>query len=72
MLCNYLIVSHQIDFRFELSWFNKNMNFIDIVKVYYYIAGVAKLLDSPSHFSKFEIVHEPQLNTLLKGMQKRY
>jgi hypothetical protein len=37
------------------------------------ISGVtAKLLDSPSHFSKFEIFREPQLNTYLKGMQKRY
>ena len=26
-----------------------------------YIPGVAKLLDSPSHFSKFEIFREPQL-----------
>ena len=33
VFCNYLIVSHQIDFRYELSWLNKNMNFIDIVKV---------------------------------------
>ena len=33
--------------------------------------GVAKLLDSPSHFSKFEIFCEPQLNTYLKGMQKK-
>ena len=37
-----------------------------------YIAGVAKLLDIPSHFSKFEIFREPQLNTCLKDMQKRY
>ena len=35
------------------------------------IPGVAKLLDSPSHFSKFDIFREPQLNTYLKGMQKR-
>ena len=26
-----------------------------------YISGVAKLLDSPSHFSKLEIFREPQL-----------
>ena len=32
--------------------------------------GVAKLLDIPSHFSKLEIFHVPQLNTHLKGMQK--
>ena len=35
------------------------------------MAGVAKLLDSPSHFSKFEIFREPQLNKHLKGMQKQ-
>ena len=34
-----------------------------------YISGVAKLLDSPSHFSKFENFREPQLNTYLKYMQ---
>ena len=34
--------------------------------------GVAKLFDSPSHFSKFEIVREPQLNSYLKGMQTNY
>ena len=34
------------------------------------MTGVAKLLDSPSHFSKFEIFRELQLNTYLKGMQK--
>ena len=32
---------------------------------------MVKLLDSPSHFSKFDIYREPQLNTYLKGMQKR-
>ena len=37
-----------------------------------YNTGVAKLLDSQSHFSKFEIVRDPQLNTYLKGIQKRY
>ena len=36
-----------------------------------HIAGVAKLLDGPSHFSKFEIFCEPQLNTHLKGVQKK-
>ena len=35
------------------------------------ISGVAKLLDSPSHFSKLEIFREPQLNTYLKGVQKK-
>ena len=34
-------------------------------------AGVAKIFDSPSHFSKFEIFREPQLNTYLEGMQKK-
>ena len=38
----------------------------------YSIPGVAKLLDSPSHFSKFEIFCELQLNTYLKGMQKSF
>ena len=37
-----------------------------------YKTGVAKLLDSPSHYSKFENFREPQLNTHLKGMQKKY
>ena len=37
-----------------------------------YRPGVVKLLESPSHFSKFEIFREPQLNTYLKGMQKKY
>ena len=37
-----------------------------------YRAEVAKVLDSQSHFSKVEIVHELQLNTYLKGMQKMY
>ena len=32
---------------------------------------MAKLLDSPSHFSKFEIFRGPQLNKYLKGMQKK-
>ena len=32
--------------------------------------GVAKLLDSPSYFSKFEIFRDPQVNTYLKGMKK--
>ena len=36
-----------------------------------YRPGVAKLLDSPSHFLKFEIFREPQLNTCLKGLQKK-
>ena len=36
------------------------------------ITGVAKLLGSSSHFSKIEIFCEPQLNTQLKGTQKRY
>ena len=35
------------------------------------MAGVAKLLDSPSRFSKLEIFCEPQLNTHLKGIQKK-
>jgi hypothetical protein len=35
------------------------------------MAGVAKLLDSLSHFSKFEFFCEPQLNTYLKGTQKK-
>ena len=34
------------------------------------IPGVAKLLDSPSHFSKFEIFRVPQLNMHLKGIKK--
>ena len=33
--------------------------------------GVAQLLDSLSHFSNFEMFCEPQLNTYLKGMQKK-
>ena len=33
--------------------------------------GVAKLLDSPSLFSKFEIFCEPLLNTYSKGIQKK-
>ena len=37
----------------------------------YSISGVAKHLDSPSHFSKYEIFCEPQLNTYLKGIQKK-
>ena len=37
-----------------------------------YNTGVAKLLDSQSHFSKFEILRETKLNMYLKGMQKRY
>ena len=37
-----------------------------------YISGVAKLFDSPSNFSKFEIFPEPQLNTYLKRIQTRY
>ena len=41
-----------------------------IVHYLYYITGVAKLLDSPSHFLKFEIFCKSQLNTYLKGMQK--
>ena len=35
------------------------------------ITGVAKLLDSPSHFSKFEIFREPQLNSLRKKVCKK-
>ena len=35
------------------------------------ITGVAKLLDSPSHFSKFEIFRKPQLNMYLKVRQKK-
>ena len=35
------------------------------------IPGVAKLLESPSHFSKFQIFREPQLNTYLKGIKKK-
>ena len=35
-------------------------------------SGMARLLDSPSHFSKVDILREPQLNTYLKGIQKRY
>ena len=35
-----------------------------------YIPGVAKLLDGPCHFSKFEIFREPQLNSYLKGIKK--
>ena len=35
-----------------------------------YRAEVAKVLDSSSHFSKFEFFREPQLNTYLKGMKK--
>ena len=31
------------------------------------MSGVAKILDSPNHFSKFEIFREPQL----KAMQKK-
>ena len=42
-----------------------------IVWKVYSKAGVAKLLDSPSHFSKCDIFHEPQLNTYLKDMQKK-
>ena len=34
------------------------------------IPGVAKLLDYPSHFSKFDIFCEQQLNTFLNGMKK--
>ena len=35
------------------------------------MTGVVKLLDSPSHFSTFDIFREPQLNTYLKyGMKK--
>ena len=37
-----------------------------------YMAGVTTLLNSPNHFSKFEILRESQLNTYLKGLQKRY
>ena len=36
-----------------------------------HMVGVAKLLDSPSNFSKFEIFREPQLNTYLKGIQNK-
>ena len=32
---------------------------------------MAKLLDSPSHFSKFDIFREPKLNTYLKGRPKK-
>ena len=35
-------------------------------------SGVAKLLDSPSHFLEFKIFREPQLNTYLKALQKIY
>ena len=43
----------------------------DIIKIdRVFIAGVAKLLDSQSHFSKFEIFCEPQINTYLKGLQE--
>ena len=35
------------------------------------MVGMAKLLDSPSHFSKFEIIREPQLDTYLEGLQKK-
>ena len=34
------------------------------------IPGVAKLLGSLSHFSKFDIFRKPQLNKYLKDMQK--
>ena len=49
-----------------IYWFRK------FNPVYRSIPGVAKLLDSPSHFSKFEIFRESQLNTYIKGIQKRY
>ena len=35
------------------------------------ITGVAKFLDNSSHFLKFEIFREPQLNTYLKDTQKK-
>ena len=47
-----------------------NQLYIDFVKAYDSIPGVAKLLDNQSHFSKFEIFREPQLNTYLKGIKK--
>ena len=52
--------------------FNNNNNNKNQFVFVYTMAGMAKLLESPSHFSKLEIVREPQLNTHLKGMQKRY
>ena len=42
-----------------------------MIKTVGYKTGVAKLLDSLSQFSKFEIFREPQFNTYLKGMQKK-
>ena len=44
---------------------------LHILYTLYSIPGVAKLLDSPSHFSKFEIFRNLQLNTYLKGMKKK-
>ena len=48
-------------------YFQAVLNIIDVI---HSNTGVAKLLDSPIHFSKFEIFRELQLNTYLKGMQK--
>ena len=35
------------------------------------MSGVSKLLDSPSHFSTFEIFRKPQLNTHLRMEERR-
>ena len=49
----------------------KNFNQVEIISSFIPSTGVAKLHDSPNHFSKFEIFRKPQLNTYLTGMQKK-
>lgn len=42
------------------------------MRIHHFYITKTELLDGPSHFLKFEIIRELQLNTYLKGIQKKY